>query len=51
MNQNSGALSFVVSLLAVLMAIIIPISIAKSQNKIALYEERLKIYIELDYRA
>lgn len=49
MNQNSGVLSFVVSLLAVLMAIIIPISIAKSQNKIALYEERLKIYIELDF--
>lgn len=48
-NQNSGVLSVTFSLFAVIVAIVIPLSIAKIQKKIALYEERLKVFIELDF--
>ena len=48
-NQNCGVLSVTFSLFAVIVAIVIQLSIAKTQKKIALYEERLKVFIELDF--
>lgn len=48
-NENSGALSVIFSFLAVAVAVFIPVTIAHNQKKISLYEERLKILMEIDF--
>lgn len=48
-NNNSGVLSVIFSVIAVIVAIIVPSIIANNQKKIALYNERLKVYEALEF--
>ena len=48
-NENSGALNILFSCIAIVVAIFVPIAISYNQKKISLYEERLKILMELDF--
>ena len=43
-NQNEGFVSVILALLTILATVLIPLFIAKKQNKIALYDKRLECY-------
>ena len=47
-NENDGFVSAILSLFTVLAAVLIPVMIAIKQNKIALFEMRLKCYDNLN---
>lgn len=49
MDCYSGALSVVFSIIAVVVAIFVPLKIANNQNKISLFEERREVYEILEF--